>query len=223
MDIYQALPPLLQDAAVSFRGFQLKHWRYTKETWDALDNYEHSQWWSINEIDAFIDSELVRIVHHAYETTPFYRSFYDEHGVRPGDLNGKSDLLNFPILEKDIFRQNLPACTSRIYKPSDMCIANTSGTTGKPLSVFHAQGDIMKRMALMERLYGWYDQSRWRRRASFTGKLIVPVDRLEERFYRKNWPINQWLFSSHHLMPANLGKYTWNTFTDIRHSPVSSQ
>lgn len=194
--------------SVSLRGLQLRFLRYRTETWEALDKYLQSELWSPADMDCFVDSEVMRIVQHAYDTTPFYRSFYNEHGVHPIDIQGRQDLTKLPILEKDLFRKNISNCITSSYKPSQMWIANTSGTTGKPLSVFHTHSDMTKRMALMERLYGWYGQSRWRRRASFTGKLIVPVDRKEERFFRRNWPINQWLFSSHHLMSANFGKYT---------------
>jgi phenylacetate-CoA ligase len=199
MNLYNMLPPICQDIAVSLRGWQLYKLRYSDGTWTALKKYDDSQWWSCEEIDAFVDTEMVRIVNHAYETTSFYRRFYDSRGVTLANFNGRSNLSSLPVFDKELFRQNIHECITSKYKPSEMWLASTSGTTGKPLNVYHTHPDFMKRMALLERLYGWYGQSKWRRRASFTGKLIVPVDQVGGRYFRRNWPNNQWLFSSHHL------------------------
>jgi phenylacetate-CoA ligase len=59
----------------------------------------------------------------------------------------------------------------------------------------------------MERLYQWYEPRPFRRRASFTGKLMVDPDAHNGPFHRMNWTVNQQLYSSHHLAAHNLDKY----------------
>ena len=45
------------------------------------------------------------------------------------------------------------------------------------------------------------------RRASFTGRSIIPERQTIPPFWRYNRPGNQWLFSSYHLSPENLPAY----------------
>ena len=80
-----------------------------------------------------------RIMHWAYEHSPFHRRLYQEAGVEPGDIKSMQDIARVPKVEKAMMRdiQN-----KEPYPYGDMlCVPleqvtayrQTSGTTGQPV------------------------------------------------------------------------------------------
>ncbi|MFH0922125.1 MAG: hypothetical protein V1913_17410 [Fibrobacterota bacterium] len=206
-DCYNYLPVSLQNLLVSARGWQLKRLRYTDFTWKRFEFFEKSQWWSKQEVKDYQNERLTQIVRHAYDTVPLYKEKWDNAEIKPGDIKSLEDIRLLPILLKEEFRQNNHRAYSTIYPANKVWHSFTSGTTGTPLCARITHDNMRERFALFERFYQWYTPGRWRRRASFTGKLIVPVGRDTEHVSRINRPLNQWLFSSHHLHPELFKKY----------------
>jgi phenylacetate-CoA ligase len=101
---------------------------------------------------------LREIVRHAYERSPFYRRFYDEHGFHPSRLHGPDDLPAVPVLEK----HHIAAHAGRIlvpdYSPRDLVPAATGGTTGNSFVFWYDRRCRARRTALTHygnELYGW--------------------------------------------------------------------
>lgn len=93
-------------------------------------------WRKETEVIRLQTEALMRIVNHAYETVPYYRSVFDEKGLKPHHINSLDDLSLLPILTKDNIRDNYP---DRILSSSidwDECSPRmTSGSSGKKLEV----------------------------------------------------------------------------------------
>ena len=83
-----------------------------------------------------------RILHWAYNNSPFYRRIYRDAGLEPGDINSYEDILRVPKVEKDMLREvqerepfpygdilSVPLREVTTFR-------QTSGTTGTP--VYHA-------------------------------------------------------------------------------------
>jgi len=83
-----------------------------------------------------------RILHWAYNNSPFYRRIYRDAGLEPGDINTYEDILRVPKVEKDMLREvqerepfpygdilSVPVRQVTTFR-------QTSGTTGTP--VYHA-------------------------------------------------------------------------------------
>ena len=49
------------------------------------------------ELLAFRDAQLRRLVRHAYDQAPRYRRQFDDHGVRPEDIQAADDLSRLPL------------------------------------------------------------------------------------------------------------------------------
>lgn len=199
LDIYPKLPPLAQHLVTSLRGFELRRLRYTNHTWKTLELLEESQWWAAERFADHQSERLQRIVRHAAETAPLYREKYRAAGVAAADIRGISDLHKLPILGKEEFRRRNEEAVSTAWPREKMWVAYTSGTSGIPLKAYFTHEQMQERIALLERLYRWYTPGPWRRRASFTGKLMIDPNKTPAHVYRRNLPIHQWLFSSHHL------------------------
>ncbi len=79
---------------------------------------------------------LKRIVEHAYETVPFYRKIYQEHGFLPGQLKNLEDVTRLPIIEKKDIQNNLEEMVSTRAVRKNLIRDATGGSTGQPLEFY---------------------------------------------------------------------------------------
>ncbi|HZU84345.1 MAG TPA: hypothetical protein VE987_15555 [Polyangiaceae bacterium] len=205
--IYDKLPTALQNAATSARGMQLRRFRYTDYTWQRFEELQRSQWWTAAELRAYQEERLRVLVEGAFNDSPHYADKYRSAGLTPADVRTLDDLPKLPILRKEELRTEWRRIVPPRLDRRRLWVAYTSGTTGTPLQAFYTPRAFQERIAFCERAYQWYNPKRFRRRASFTGKLMVPVDRKPRSLHRTNWAMNQYLFSSHHLAEEHLPRY----------------
>lgn len=97
---------------------------------------------SHEQIRAWQDERLVKMVRHVWENNPFYRKRMEEKGVTPDDIKSADDLCKLPFTTKDDLREQYPY--GLLSKPLDECvrIQSTSGTTGRRVVSFYTQHDI---------------------------------------------------------------------------------
>ena len=79
---------------------------------------------------------------HAYENSPFYRRYFDAHGIHPDDLKSLEDLAKFPFSTKQCLRDNYPFGLFAIDRRKVLRIHASSGTTGKPTVVGYSAADL---------------------------------------------------------------------------------
>ena len=85
---------------------------------------------------------------------------------------------------------------------------HTSGTTGKPLSLWWSMETVRKLYALSEaRIRYWNGVSRHNRWAMVGGQLVTPVTQRQPPFWVWNKGLNQLYMSSYHLAPDLIGSY----------------
>lgn len=205
--IYSHLPIALQDLAVSLRGAQLHQLRYggpwSREISLCLERHERLSPDALAQVQF---AELRRLAWHCYKRSPFYRRLWQAHGVQPQDIRSFDDLRHIPIVGKQELRAHTEEFfTQKIH--AGMTAVHTSGTTGSPLTVYFSAPDIAARFAFLERCRRWAGVRVGQRRATFTGRHIVPQGQSGPPFWRHNIPGRQLLFSSYHLLPANLPAY----------------
>jgi phenylacetate-CoA ligase len=90
---------------------------------------------SREEILAFQNRRLRRLVRHAWETVPYYRRLFDANGIHPGDIRTVADLPAIPITTKNDLRE-LPVAETlaRGLDPARLATDSTSGATGEPFT-----------------------------------------------------------------------------------------
>jgi hypothetical protein len=117
--IYYELPVWMQNGVLSLYGLQLARIRYNPHFFSLLDSLKGSEWWSRERIQAQQNEQISEIVRHAYRTVPFYRRWYDEHGVDVDRIATADDLKKLPLLSKQIVRELLTYMlgNSRVIEP----------------------------------------------------------------------------------------------------------
>lgn len=95
------------------------------------------------EIQALQEHKLRKIVRHAYERVPYYRSLFDSAGLQPGDIYTLDDLDRIPITAKDDLRAaGMDNLIARGVDPSACISAVTSGSTGAPFTICLSPRDM---------------------------------------------------------------------------------
>jgi len=78
---------------------------------------------------------LRKLLFHAYETVPYYRTQFIRAGFHPGDLRSLSDLKQLPILTKADIRRHGKQLRSTAFADQPTVLKRTSGSTGVPLEI----------------------------------------------------------------------------------------
>ena len=63
-----------------------------------------NQWLPIQELEKIQLKKLKKVLSYSYDKVPFYRKYYDQHGVHPNDLKSLEDIRRFPIITKELAR-----------------------------------------------------------------------------------------------------------------------
>lgn len=77
------------------------------------------------QTDAKTRGNLELLLQHAVATTKFYSKF------NPSDIN------SFPVIDKNVIRENIDAFISSKFNKEELVPATTSGSTGTPFRVYH--------------------------------------------------------------------------------------
>jgi phenylacetate-CoA ligase len=136
----------------------------------------HIQWREPQELRELQDSKLRRLVRHAYDRVPYYRSLFDAAAVKPEDVTGVEDLPILPMTSREDL-MNLPQreILSQDLN-SDRCRrATTSGATGTPLTILHRRQDLTRMNLAWARAYLANGLKLWHRMIGFTGQRDVPT------------------------------------------------
>ncbi|MBA3966595.1 MAG: phenylacetate--CoA ligase family protein [Nitrospirales bacterium] len=99
------------------------------------------------QLVAFQNKRLRRLVDHAYRNVAYYRRLFDRHRLKPNDIRTVEDLVAVPITSRSAL-QALPveAMVAHGVDPGSLITRSSSGSSGRPLSV--------RRTWTEERLHG---------------------------------------------------------------------
>lgn len=98
------------------------------------------------ELDSLIEERVKYTVKYAAENSPFYRKWFEKHGVKPEDIKTHEDLRELPVVSGQTIRENQPPKTEDFMFKSVgwndvFTVHETSGTSGIPKSFFLTWGD----------------------------------------------------------------------------------
>lgn len=206
-ELYVRLPPSLQSVAASLRGYQLQSRRYGPETERLVSEAHERESWDADRWRVWQEERLARLLHHAAQRVPYYRDHWSARR-RQGDTSSWERLENWPILTKETLRQNPQAFVEDGVDVRRMHEGDTSGTTGTPLTVWHARETLVQWYALFEaRLRRWNGVSLRDRWAHIGGQRVTPPDRRTPPFWVWNRGMHQLYLSSYHASPDAVAAY----------------
>ena len=122
-----------------------KHWW---KTYRVLSKMKDRLKWAPEELDSYRLWKLRELLKKVYTDSPFYRHFYEEHGVNPNQVETLSDLKLLPVLRKKHLCQIDPMqVLTRDVRPNelknlDLMEEVTSGSSGQQLRIFRTWRDL---------------------------------------------------------------------------------
>ncbi|MFH1502393.1 MAG: AMP-binding protein [Candidatus Eisenbacteria bacterium] len=197
--LYALCPVSVQDMLVSAYGRRILGERFGPDFDELRDFLEISERAGSEEMEAYQDERLRTVVAHAYETVPYYTELMDGLGLRPSDIETRSDLRSFPLLTRDDVIENRERLVSTGVSRERLRLAATSGTTGYPVSVYWDHGVTVMNNACLWRARRWGGVGFGRPYATLMGRPIVPARQKRPPYWRFNSSWNQLILSSYHL------------------------
>lgn len=202
--IYDHSPIPIQHTMTTLSGYQRNRSRYGKLYWQHRQFLADFDTWNLADKLNYQAAELRDFIRHATDHSPFYRDLYAN--VDLDSVRTPEDLRLLPVVEKEDLRAN----ASSIYTVGrhGAVEGHTGGTTGKSLVVLMTRDDMMKRMAMLDHFKARVGfEHRQMRRATFSGKHIVPPSQDRPVFWRYNRACRQMLYSTFDITEANLHHY----------------
>lgn len=201
--IYYALPPSIQDFAISALGYRRRFQRFGGLWKRLVAELMQSQWWSEQQIRNSQLQKLKKIVGESYTWSPYYREAMDAAGIAPEEIRDLSDLKRLPLVEKETLRARTSDFHNKAPWRKPIEWGQTSGSTGTPLTIPGDREAFATALALLERQYRWAGTTFFDKHVRLTGVLISREDN-PGRPFRYNYAWNQLLCSSYHLTKQNM-------------------
>jgi len=207
MRLYGKLPVPLQNLSLSMYGLILQRRYYGSGFSSWCEVYDAQEYFTHDQINQWQVSEVRRLVDLASKYVPYYRDVFRKMGIEAKNVQALLDLRTFPILEKEVVRQNSKRLVDERRKQSDLIQDRTSGSTGTPLVVYWPMDVFPKWWALHERrVRAWAGVSQNTPRAMVGGRPIVPGDS-KGPYWRVNAIWRQLYMSSYHISPETASQY----------------
>ncbi len=197
--IYSLFPVFIQNILCSLKGYKLERERYGGEYQEIFESLKESDGWSDDKIITYKEHKIAQILKYAYEHTKFYRSFFDRNGVKPEDFKCLDDLSKFPILTKELVRDNWKDMISDEFERKDLIAYHTSGSTGKALDFFWTRHSLRYYWAIVWRGRERFGIKKGDLHLNFTGKIVVPISQTKPPYWRYNRPLNQYMLNMQHI------------------------
>ena len=207
LSLYHRLPYPLRVAAASARGYQLRCWRYGPDLEEQVQAALERETWPEERWRAWQEDRLARILRRAAEDVPYYREMWARRR-RAGDRAPVEELANWPLLTKEALRQNPRAFLAEGADPRRMLEEHTSGSSGKPLTLWTSRETSRAWYALFEaRVRRWNGVSLKDPWGIFGGQLVAPVGQARPPYWVWNRGLKQLYLSSYHISPAAVADY----------------
>ena len=205
LSLYYRLPYFLKCIIATFRGYILKNNR-TLNREKYLAEIRDRDTWNKIQIKDYQQELIKEMLFYCINYVPYYRDYHNEQSK-----NNNWDplvLSNWPILEKDVVRNNPDRFISEKYNKADLVNIATSGTSGKPMSFWFSREALSYWYALYEhRIKVWNGVNEKDKWANFGGQLICEIGRGNPPFWVYNFAMNQLYLSSYHLSSKNIRDY----------------
>ncbi len=124
-----------------------------------------SSHWPPQRLRRVQEEQLRKLLAHAYDNVPLYRTLYDEAGFRPEHFRSLDDLGKVPVLQKQRLKAAHPAeVVVRGVDPRRCATVDTSGSTGTPLRIYLGSHELCWQRAvawriLFEHGFRWTDRT----------------------------------------------------------------
>jgi phenylacetate-CoA ligase len=201
VSVYDRAPVWTRSAASTVYGL-IKRWKESGPLFQRyLTELEESQWWTRERLAALQADRLRALVRHAAETVPYYGKLFAEYGILASQIQTPDDLSRLPLLSKETVRREGRNLISGRSSRKNLQPESTSGTTGKPLTVWLDQQAYLAARAAQWLHHRWagYTHREWI--GIIAGYNVIPEHRQRPPVWTINRGGRQVHFSTRHLRP----------------------
>ncbi|MDW7760457.1 MAG: hypothetical protein SCM96_07450 [Acidobacteriota bacterium] len=143
-----------------------------------LASLMRNQWKSPEALNRIRVAKTRRLLIHAFETVPFYRSRFQAAGADPYEFKTMEDLGRFPLVSKEDLRDRAVEDVTSASMDRRRCEQfSTSGATGVPLRSFFDRRDSMLKNLAWIRVFLNSGMKPWHKAAAFMGSRNVKSGR----------------------------------------------
>jgi phenylacetate-CoA ligase len=201
LSLYHRLPNPMRSAAATARGVYLNLWRRGRSSQRLERAALERDTWSDAQWELWREEKLGELLNRAATRVPYYRAQWAARR-RAGDDSPWDRLENWPILEKDVLREQPNAFVADDCSITRMFHEQTSGTTGKPIEIWRTRSTVQGLYALARaRTLDWHKIPDGARYARLGGQLVTPVRQRKPPFWVWNSAMRQLYMSTYHLAP----------------------
>lgn len=204
---YFLSPVFVQDAFISLYGYKLYRERYIGNHNSEYKKLLESQWYTKDIIDNNNNVSFMELFQYAIEHVPYYRKLVSNGEIDSTEIKSISDIDKLPILSKEEVRKCTDMLISDEFNKNDLISINTSGTTGKSMSIYVSKEGRRYAYAFFSRFKKWAQVDGNIKNITFAGRTFISPGSKSPPFWRKNIILKNYLFSSYHLTPNNLQHY----------------
>ncbi len=206
-DIYNHVPICFQNGALSAYGLHTRLTRYNRTFFRQLEGLRARDLWSPDQTVAHRDDRIRRFVRYCADTVPYYRDLFCGLRIDPRDISGLDALSQLPILDRSTVRERWREFVSDAFPAKARREKFTSGTTGAGLRYVSTLASTREQWAVWWRFRYAHGIEFGTECAMFRSALLVPLDRTEPPFWRRNHAANETYFSGNHMSPRYLPFY----------------
>ena len=185
--------------------------RLIKKTFSRYNYYSNmlnkTQWYPMERLVEMQNQKLRHIVNYAYENVPYYHTLFNSLKLKPGDIQTQADLQYLPVLEKETVRQNPEAFVSVKKRRSFLYKCYTSGTTGKPLTIYRDLENVWFEHATLQRQWAWGGLDYTDYYATLKGEMLMPKHRSTPPYWKNNPAEHKLMMSIFHLSGRTVNDY----------------
>jgi len=206
-DVYNNCPIFLQNWLISAYGLKLKRERYGRHYKEFLAELLKTEHLSASAMKEYQNRKLSQMAEYALRYVPYYKETSKPVIKATGDITADTVSDYFPVLAKDAFRNNQERFISREFNPGRLLKINTSGTTGKPLTIYTTREARQANYAFMTRFMRWAGIQQGEASATFAGRVFIPPHQNKPPYWRRNRWNNNHLFSSFNITADTIPAY----------------
>jgi len=131
-------------------GPSFKPWLLVMLAKDYLSIISRLDCYDFDQIIKYRNKLFRHIIKYAF-TVPLYKKKYNAAGIKPGDIKGIEDIEKLPIINREDIINGFPKEIIPPGTEKNFILANTSGSTRNPVSIFTDQYFLTKAMILFIR------------------------------------------------------------------------
>jgi len=184
--------------------FHIRDFAYPLAILRLREQFERSQWWSLDRLERYQEQRLRQVVEHAYHHVPYYGDLFRSLKLVPADVRTVSDLDKLPRLSKATVRREFGRLQARTGRRSRSRVHFTTGTTGEPVHFLLDKSANVLEFAHYWRHWSWAGYRLGRRFAEFSSDHFLRRPELADQPWCYQRGLGRLLLNSIVLTPARV-------------------